>query len=345
MSRLGDRLQSLWWRPTPTWPAWLLWPLARLAAALAGALRRRDAEHARQLPVPVLVVGNLIVGGAGKTPTTIALIQALRARGWRPGLVSRGHGRQGEGLCAIGPQSSPREVGDEPLLIHRRTGAPGVVGADRTDAARALLGAHTDVDLVIADDGLQHTRLARDWQVIVFDARGIGNGLTLPAGPLREPWRPRPPVASSVLYNAERPSTSWPGHLAQRRLAGALPLADWWGGRAPSTDALDWLASLPSVLAAAGMAEPERFFRMLESHGLRLRRLPLPDHAAFDPLPWPASEPVVVLTEKDAVKLPPSHLPEGQQVWVVTLDFRLPDALVEEVDRALHACLSHKPAR
>jgi tetraacyldisaccharide 4'-kinase len=344
VSRLGAALQRQWWRPERGGLAWLLWPLALALQGLARLLRWRNQRRARQLPVPVLVVGNLIVGG-GKTPTTLALLQALRERGWRPGLISRGHGRRDPGLRLVGPASTADQVGDEPLLIHRRTGVPAVVGADRTEAARTLLGVCPEVNLLLADDGLQHVRLARDWQLIVFDARGIGNGLTLPAGPLREPWTPTAPARSSVLYNADTPSTPWPGHLAQRRLAGAVPLAAWWAGQAPSPDAWQTLAAGPVPLAAAGLAEPERFFTMLRAVGLDCRCLPLPDHALMDPLPWPASEPTVLLTEKDAVKLPPSRVPAGQAVWVVALDFQLPPALIDEIDQALHACLPSKPTR
>lgn len=345
MSGIGAALQRQWWQPSPGWMAWLLWPLAWVLQRFALLLRWRDRRRARPLPVPVLVVGNLIIGGAGKTPSTIALLQALRERGWCPGLVSRGHGRRDMALRLITAQSSAEDVGDEPLLIHRRTGVPGVVGAERTDAARTLLGAYPEVNLLLADDGLQHARLARDWQLIVFDGRGLGNGLTLPAGPLREPWTPSPPERSSVLYNADHASTSWPGHLAQRRLAGAVSLVDWWAGRPPGAEALRALASEPELLAVAGLAEPERFFAMLRAQGLACRELPLPDHARLDPLPWPATERVVLLTEKDAVKLPPACVPAGQTVWVVALDFQLPRALVDEIDQALHACLPHKPAR
>lgn len=345
MSGIAAALQRLWWQASPGWVAWLLWPLAWVLQRGAQLLRWRDRRRARQLPVPVLVVGNLIVGGAGKTPSTIALLQALQERGWRPGLVSRGHGRRDMAQRLITADSSAEQVGDEPLLIHRRTGVPGVVGAERTDAARALLGAYADVNLLLADDGLQHARLARDWQLIVFDARGIGNGLTLPAGPLREPWTPRVPARSSVLYNADHPSTPWPGHLAQRRLSGAVSLADWWAGLPPCAETLKALASDVEPLAVAGLAEPERFFAMLRALGLACRGMPLPDHASLDPLPWSATERTVLLTEKDAVKLPPARVPAGQTVWVVALDFQLPPALVDEIDQALHACLPHKPAR
>ena len=139
-----------------------------------------------RLPVPVLVVGNLIVGGAGKTPVARALAQQLKALGWRPGIISRGYGRQVPGVRAVGVGDSPQHVGDEPLL-YAQDGFPVFVGEKRAEAGRALLAANPSVNILIADDGLQHLALARDLEVVVFDQRGIGNGRLLPVGPLREP--------------------------------------------------------------------------------------------------------------------------------------------------------------
>lgn len=302
--------------------------------------RHRKASQRQALRAPVLVVGNYVVGGAGKTPTTMALIEALRQRGWHPGVVSRGHGRQGQALAVASDGADAATLGDEPLLIHRRTGVPLVVGRDRQAAARRLLEQYPQVDLVIADDGLQHWRLGRDWQLVVFDRRGTGNGLTLPAGPLRQALPPAPPARTSVLYNADRITTAWPGHLAVRRLGGAVALADWWAGQAADPQALTRLVEQSRqspLLAVAGLAEPARFFDMLTDLGCQLRPCPLPDHAPMNPLPWPADAPVVLMTEKDAVKLPPRALPPGQQAWVVALDFSLPEALVDEIDHALRA--------
>jgi tetraacyldisaccharide 4'-kinase len=226
------------------------------------------------------------------------------------------------------------EVGDEPRLISRRTASPVWVGVARAEVAQALCAAHPEVDILVADDGLQHLALARDAQLIVFDERGIGNGQVLPAGPLRQAWPGSVPPRSAVLYNAEQMTTPWPGALARRRLAGAVPLADWHAGAPARTDALQGLRGR-RVLAVAGIAAPERFFAMLEAEGLSIDRLPLADHAPLDTLPWPADTPCVLVTEKDAVKLPP----QTPNVWVVALDFDLP---AETLD-ALQGWLPPRP--
>ncbi len=320
--RLSRALQRQWWIEPPT-------PTARGLRLLAGPygllvkLHRRLGRPQR-VEVPVIVVGNLIVGGAGKTPTTIAVVRLLRAFGWHPGVVSRGHGRRGHGVVAVSRDSRASECGDEPLLIRLRTGMPVMVGRDRVAAARALLAAYPQVDIVVADDGLQHHRLARDLQIVVFDERGAGNGLLLPAGPLREPLPAQMPPATLVLYNAQRASTPLPGWRATGRLNGVLPLADWWQGNSPPPGSWQALRRVP-LLAAAGMAAPERFFAMLRERGLRqLKTLPLPDHHPFDALPWPAGTADVIVTEKDAVKLRPemlAHAGQATRIWVAPLDF------------------------
>lgn len=332
-SRLAGWLQRQWWQPAPSIAARLLWPLSALYEALAERQRRKTTPEATGLPV--VVVGNLIVGGAGKTPTVIALVQALRALGWTPGVISRGHGRQGEAVAQVHRDSAARDVGDEPLLIHLRSGAPVVVGRDRIAAARALRQAHPEVNLLLADDGLQHWRLARDAQVIVFDDRGAGNGFTLPAGPLRQRLPHAVPPRSLVLYNAAAPSTPLAGWCAQRRLAGAVELANWWAGRPCSLAALQALKGKP-LLAAAGIGAPQRFFDMLQAQGLSFTPCPVPDHHDYAVLPWPAGTADVVLTEKDAIKLSPARC-AGTRVWVVALDFALPDAFVAALARLLPA--------
>ncbi len=325
-SRLSAAWQAQWWRARVGWPMRLLLPLSWLYRALSALHRRVHlARRPAALGRPVVVVGNLIVGGAGKTPTVIALVEALRRDGWHPGVVSRGYGRAaGDPLVDVQPDTPATVAGDEPLLIRRRTGAPVVVGADRLAAARRLLATHPEVDLLVSDDGLQHHRLPRDVEVVVFDDRGTGNGQLLPAGPLRQPLPRHLPPRMIVVYNARHPSTPLPGHLARRALAAAWPLAAWSQGRAEGRVPLDQLRGRP-LLAAAGMGDPERFFGMLEGAGLRIERLPLPDHARFDPLPWPPGTPDVLVTEKDAVKLAPEAL-GGTRVWVVALDFELPPA-------------------
>ena len=283
--------------------------------------------RAERLPVPVVVVGNLIVGGAGKTPTVMAVVALLREQGWTPGVVSRGYGRSGDTILSVARDTPAVQCGDEPLLLALRTGAPVVVGRDRAGAGRELLRRHPEVNLVVADDGLQHWRLARDVQLTVFDERGAGNGWLLPAGPLRERVPAQVPPRTLVIYNAATPSTPWPGLLAQRSFGGALALGDWWAGKAPDRATIATLAGRPLV-AAAGLARPGRFFDMLRAEGLTISELPLPDHHDYAVLPWPANTPDVILTEKDAVKLPPQRALGATRVWVARLDFRFdPSAL------------------
>lgn len=327
--RLATWLAAQWARPTPSLAARLLQPLACVYGALEAAHRglyRLGWRTAQRAPVPVLVVGNLVAGGAGKTPAVMAVVALLRQQGWTPGVISRGHGRRSTGVLDVSRQQSAADVGDEPLLIHLRTQAPVVVGADRAAAARALCAAHPAVDILVADDGLQHHRLQHDMGLIVFDARGAGNGLLLPAGPLRTPMPSGLRPNQCVLYNATSPSTALPGCTGSRRLAGVQPLADWWAGQPLPADrgwpALRALAGAGTpLLAAAGLAQPEPFFAMLEAQGLAIQRLPLADHHPLRPLPWPADTPCVVLTEKDAVKLPPQQA-GTTAVWVARLDFR-----------------------
>lgn len=304
-----------------------LLPLAWIFGALMWLRRQlyqRGWRRVQRLPVPVIVVGNLIVGGAGKTPTVIAIVALLRRAGFTPGVVSRGYGRNDDGTLDVQSHTAATACGDEPLLMHLRTGAPVVVGRDRAAAGRALLRDHVTVDVVVSDDGLQHLRLGRDAQVLVFDERGAGNGWLLPAGPLREPVPARIPAHSLVLYNAPKASTALAGSVASRSLAGVVALADWRDGAAASTATLESLRGRPLV-AAAGVARPNRFFEMLRQHGLQVSPLPLPDHFDFATLPWPADTADVILTEKDAVKLDPARL-GATRVWVAALDFALTPA-------------------
>ena len=318
----SHRLQRAWLTRGPL--AASLLPLAGIFGALT-ALRKQLHQlgwlHSQTLNVPVIVVGNLIVGGAGKTPTVMAIVALLRRHGFTPGIISRGYGRTNNGTLEVQPHASVADCGDEPVLMQRRTAVPVFVGRDRVAAGRALLHAHPDVDIVVSDDGLQHLRLARDAQVLVFDERGVGNGWLLPAGPLREPLPAAVPARSVVLYNTRAASTPLAGPSATRTLAGVVALAAWHAGQAASMAALEALRGRPLV-AAAGVARPNRFFEMLRERGLQISALPLPDHFDFATLPWPADTPDVVLTEKDAVKLDPARL-GATRVWVAALDFAL----------------------
>lgn len=327
-ARVGALLARHWWQARPSWLATLLRPLSVLYGWLAVVHKSRAVPQ--RLALPVLVVGNWVVGGAGKTPTVIAVVQALQAAGRRPGVISRGYGRVGGETRAVGRGDDALAVGDEPLLIQRRTGVPVWVGADRGAAARALAGQHREVDVIVSDDGLQHHRLAWDAALVVFDERGAGNGLLLPAGPLREPLPPQLPARVHVLYTSGNTSTGLPGSLARRQLGRAWPLAAWLAADSEQARDLALLRDRP-LLAAAGLAAPEKFFAMLEAAGLTIvQRLPLPDHHAYTQLPWPAGTADVITTEKDAVKLAPQRL-GSTRVWVVPLDLRLPADLVDRL--------------
>jgi tetraacyldisaccharide 4'-kinase len=340
----------------------LTWPLHALMKALVAwrrALFRSGALRATALPVPVVVVGNRIAGGAGKTPTTLALLEHLKAQGWHPGLLTRGHGgtaSRSPDALVLDANSAPGLnagiTGDEPWLLWQRTGVPVAVCAQRARGGRALLARHPELDVLVCDDGLQHLALARDLEIVVFDERGAGNGCLLPAGPLREPLSSpsgardgQPPL---VLYNAERATTALPGHLAQRQLRQPLPWARWREGgtdghNAPTLAPSDTHAE--TTWAAAGIAQPERFFRALQALGHRFQPLPLPDHAELEPLPWPPEARHVILTEKDAVKLSPEALARHSphtQVWVCPLDFSPEPAFWQALDARL---APHHPGR
>lgn len=327
---LHQRLTQHWWPQPPTPLARALRPLAAVYGALAR--RQRARTRVEPLPVPVLVVGNLVAGGAGKTPTVIAMVQALQAAGWQPGVISRGYGRRAgadDTPLAVDARSAASQVGDEPLLISRRCTVPVVVARSRVEAARALLRAHPGVDLLVSDDGLQHHALPRQAEVLVFDERGAGNGLLLPAGPLREPLPAALRPGQWLLYTAGHASTPLPGGLAGRRAGAALPLRAWWAGERDAAVPLARLAAQATAagerwLAVAGLAAPEKFFALLEAAGLPLQRCPQPDHASLDPLPWPAARTApVIVTEKDAVKLGPERI-GPTPVWVLPLDLTLP---------------------
>lgn len=345
-ARCAARWSRLAWQPRAHLASRALLPLAWLYRGLA-ALHRvwwHRVRRPARLPVPVVVVGNLIAGGAGKTPVVIALVQALREAGWTPGVVSRGYGRAAAGAAAVAAAaSSASDIGDEPLLIQRRTAAPLAVGAQRVEAARQLLARHPEVDVIVGDDGLQHHALAHDVAVVVFDDRGVGNGLVLPAGPLREPLPAELPPHWLVVYSGRRgASTRLPGVHAPPRTERVLELGAWWqGAAAGGGEPLAALAGRP-LLALAGIGDPAKFFATLDAAGLRYTPLPMPDHARYEHLPWPAGTTDVVTTEKDAVKLLPQRV-RGTRVWVVPLDSALPAQLVQALLQRLAPSRPRRP--
>jgi len=282
-----------WYRLSPI--SVLLYPFSlvfRFAVAARRLLFRLGVLASERLQIPVVVVGNLTVGGTGKTPLVLALAAALRQSGLRPGILSRGYGGAGLEPRAVVAGEDPGRVGDEPLLLAERSGCPVWVGADRVAAARALCAVHPDCDVVLCDDGLQHYRLRRDFEIAVEDERGLGNGLLLPAGPLREPADRR---VDATVVNGGEPR---PGVFAmQLAVTGLYRVGDASRQLAPSD-----LAG-KRLHAVAGIGNPERFFATLSSMGLAFSAHAFPDHHAFRAAELQFDDcDFVLMTEKDAVK-------------------------------------------
>lgn len=322
-----NALPTFWLSRGPL--AWLLLPLAwlfRLVVACRRWLYGAGWLKVAVLPVPVIVIGNVFVGGTGKTPLVIWLVRMLCEAGYRPGVISRGYGgtRQAPQQVVAGATG---QAGDEPVLIASRSGCPVVVGRDRVAAAELLLRLHPGTDIIVSDDGLQHYHLPRQLEITVFDRRGAGNGWLLPAGPLREPAaRPcdftvingaasAPGVEGIAWQMALEPGDAWQLVDPGRR----MPLVPLCAGR--------------QVLAAAGIGDPARFFAMLASAGLQFDALPLPDHYPFERNPFdgkPAH--IILVTEKDAVKCANNAaLSTDARLWVVPVTAALDGPLIERI--------------
>jgi tetraacyldisaccharide 4'-kinase len=315
-------LQRSWFQRRLTPALSLLLPFSGLFGIMAARNRRMPGER---LPVPVVVVGNLTVGGAGKTPLTIALAGALAARGRRPGIVSRGYGGDNARPRAVDATASPALVGDEPLLIARRTGCPVWIGRDRVAAGRALLAAHPEVDVLLCDDGLQHYRLARDVEIAVFDGRGAGNGHLLPAGPLREPMARLAAVDAVICHDS--PALALPAGIPA--FAMHLRPGDFYRLDDPARTCTAAALAGRELHALAGIGDPGRFFRTLEGLGLEVVRHPFPDHHAYAPADLElAGAAILLMTEKDAVKC--AGLTPGE-AWVLPVEAELPPAFIELV--------------
>jgi tetraacyldisaccharide 4'-kinase len=322
--------------------AWLLSPLsvlhyvvyvARRALYALGVLRQT------RLDVPVVVIGNLYVGGTGKTPLTIELTRALAARGWRPGIVSRGYGTAGAVARIVRTDDSAREVGDEPLLMARTTQAPVAVARDRAAAVRLLRARHPECDVAIADDGLQHWPLARDMEIALLNYRGLGNGWLLPAGPLREPGD-RLDRVDAVVCNGEVPSiqTAAPCYWMRARLGDARRLQGSGGTQPLAALAKEQEDRGQRIAAAAGIGMPDRFFAMLRAAGLVIDEMPLADHFGFVKNPFTElSADRILITEKDAVKCAANPaLAADARIWVVPLLTEIDPRLVDDVVARLH---------
>ena len=327
-----QRIQRGWTKPG--WMNRLLYPVGLLNAGVMQlrAWGYRAGVRARcKLPVPVIVVGNLSVGGTGKTPLLIALVAVLQRRGYAVGVVARGYG--GQPIApprSVTANDAPAAVGDEPVLIFHRCRIPVVVGADRVAAARRLIQQH-GCNVVVSDDGFQHLRLHRDLDIVVIDGeRGLGNGWCLPAGPLREP-RSALKRASLLVVNGG-PATALPGWQA---LAGR-PCHRY----TITADALYRLDRRQHrqlgefagrrVHAVAGLGNPKRFFDCLEQAGLRLVKHVFADHHCYDDadFAFADADSTIIMTEKDAVKCTSLALPED--VWVLPITVQLSAAFLDQ---------------
>ncbi len=322
---LADTLTRAWRSRGPL--AWLLLPPSLLYRALT-ALRRglfaAGLLKQARLPVPVIVVGNIFVGGTGKTPLVIWLVEQLRARGYRPGVISRGYGASVDGVIEVNERSQPSEVGDEPLLIALKARVPVLVGRRRVQVAQQLLQSHPETDVIVSDDGLQHYALGRTLEIQLSDARGHGNGWLLPAGPLREPASRRsdfyvgngmlPPAGGYLMHligdHAEQ--------MADRRLR--LPLSAIPAGA--------------RVVAAAGIGNPQRFFDMLSAQGVVLAQtIALPDHFDFSHNPFQdVAADFILVTDKDAVKCARTEtLAADRRLWSVPVEASIAGPLADQI--------------
>ena len=317
-------IDRIWYDGAPV-PFWMK-ALVPLYRALVAANRLSWSSGLRkpvQLPLPVVVVGNITAGGTGKTPLVMALIDALRKRGWKPGVVSRGYGGSADRPMLLGADSDPAVVGDEPSLIRHRSAVPVATGRKRHQAALLLLD--QDVDVILADDGLQNPSLVRDVEICVIDGqRRFGNGMLLPAGPLREAAN-RLDRNQFLVCNGGQ---ALPGEIPMQLLGSTAKPVD--GNQAPRSLS-EFVGQKVHAIAAIG--NPKRFFDSLRSHGIEIIEHPFPDHHPLTSadLDFNDSHPIL-MTEKDAVKclaFAKAHH------WKVPVDAKLPDSFFDAIDLKL----------
>jgi tetraacyldisaccharide 4'-kinase len=313
----------------------LLWP-ASVAFGAAARLRRLAYKlglaRSHRAGLPVIVVGNLIAGGSGKTPLALWITERLRERGFSPAIVSRGYASAVEAPREATIASDPAEVGDEPMVLARRSGCPVWVGPDRVAVIGALRAQHPDCNALVLDDGLQHYALARDIEIAIVDSRAFGNGWLLPAGPLREPPRRLRSVGAVIAHDLDKDVV--------RRHAGNRPIFSMTlrGSEAHrAVNALDrrMLAQFAGqpVHAVAGIGNPERFFRHLQAAGVHAVEHPFPDHHPFVPADLEfGDEAPVLMTEKDAVKCKRFAKPHH---WVLPVSAQLEPAFAEWLIHAM----------
>jgi tetraacyldisaccharide 4'-kinase len=316
----------------------LLLPFSLLFGILSSLRRLLYILHllpVTKLPVPVIVVGNITAGGTGKTPLVIRLVNFLQEEGFKPGIVSRGYGGSNIRPLEVTSQRNPAVVGDEPMLLARRCRCPVWVGRNRAAAAAALLAAHRECNVVVSDDGLQHYRLHRDVEIAVVDGeRGFGNGLPLPAGPLREMTGRLDSVDAVVVHDGEASAVSIAGSFSMR-LAGET----FYNLLNPDVKASAADLRGKKTYAVAGIGHPQRFFRQLQALGLTAAARPFSDHYPYraEDLYAPDAE-AIIMTEKDAVKCLSFA---DEKYWVLAVDAQVPRELGTQILKKLR--LSHGP--
>lgn len=330
MGDFSARVVNAWYGRSP-W-LWLLLPLSLLFYLIISSRRlafRRGWAVSQSCGVPVIVVGNITVGGTGKTPTVIALIEYLCSQGYRPGVVSRGYGAHPPATpWLVSAEQTADNCGDEPLLIARRTGVPVAIDPQRPAACQYLV-THQGCDVIISDDGLQHYAMARDIEIVLLDgSRGLGNGKLLPMGPLREPAS-RLQYTNAVIINGQQGSIELPPSVAGISMSvmadafvhiksqDVMALNDWQGGR--------------HVHAVAGIGNPQRFFHSLEQLGFELITHEFPDHHRFSPTDLQFDDDLpVLMTEKDAVKCQSLGLSDGY--WYLRVSAELPASFFDNIN-------------
>lgn len=303
-------IDKLWYKDHPL--RWVIFPFS-IVYQLITVFRRCYLQRYQQqyFSVPIVVVGNLTVGGVGKTPLVIALVQQFKAQGLRVGIVSRGYGASVQDFpYEVKPDGNPVRVGDEPLLLAKKTGCPVVIAPKRNLAVQYLIDMY-QCEIIISDDGLQHYAMSRAVEIVVIDGmRGLGNGLCLPAGPLREAPRRLKTVDFIVVNGGEWPGAYRmdfkPGEITGLLTGKTIPIAD---------------LKMP-VAAIAGIGNPKRFFALLRAMGILFKAYPFADHHRFKPGDFCVNEKIVVMTEKDAVKCQSFA---GESMFYLSIDATLPN--------------------
>jgi tetraacyldisaccharide 4'-kinase len=328
---LAAWLQSRWYQTRPA--PWFLRPLAALFIRIAASRRAKQSAQAWKAPVPVVVIGNIAVGGTGKTPLVVTLLAELKSAGLSPAVISRGYGSNQRGPLVLSGHS-PAEVGDEPVLISQRSGCPVAIGSERVEVIQALLAAHPSIDVILSDDGLQHYRMARDVECVVIDgARGLGNMACLPAGPLRELPK-RLEEVDHLVVNGEL-QYRLPEHLNLEHVSitqmtlDASDVVNMVSGKRLSLSDF----SGEAVDAVAGIGNPERFFETLAAKQITPITHPFADHHPYTAADFSFGDDLpVFMTEKDAVKCMPFAQPHW---WYVPVDAVLDGPLIQDLIEAL----------